>query len=144
MEAYAVALSYAIPGFVLLVVIESIVSRLMGLQVNRSMDTISSLSSGVTNTLKNLMGLSVVIISYGWMEKHLGVFDIKSTFWLYILAFIGLDFAGYWSHRFNHSVNLFWNRHIVHHSSTLYTHSHTVRLTSAAAQARAPAHLSPS
>lgn len=127
MEAYAIALSYAIPGFVLLVIIEYVASRLMGLQVNRSMDTISSLSSGVTNTLKNLMGLSVVIISYGWMERHLGVFDIKSTFWLYVLAFIGLDFAGYWSHRFNHSVNLFWNRHIVHHSSEEFNLSCALR-----------------
>jgi hypothetical protein len=36
---------------------------------------------------------------------------------LYVLAFIGIDFAGYWSHRFNHSINVFWNRHVVHHSS---------------------------
>ena len=115
METYATALSYAIPGFILLVVLESIAGRWMGVQVNRPLDTISSLSSGITNTLKSLMGLSVVILSYEWMVQHLAVFEIQSTVWLYLLAFIGLDFAGYWSHRFNHVVNLFWNRHIIHH-----------------------------
>ncbi len=117
MEAYAKVLSYAIPGFVLLILVESIIGRRMGIQVNRPMDTISSLSSGMTNTLKSIIGLSLVIISYGWMEEQIGLLDIKSTWLVYLLAFIGLDFAGYWSHRFNHMVNVFWNRHIVHHSS---------------------------
>ena len=73
------------------------------------------------------MGLSVVIISYEWMVQYLAVFDIQSTLWLYVLAFIGLDFAGYWSHRFNHMVNLFWNRHIIHHSSEEYNLSCALR-----------------
>ncbi|MEZ4979307.1 MAG: sterol desaturase family protein, partial [Chitinophagales bacterium] len=30
------------------------------------------------------------------------------------------DFAGYWIHRFEHMVNYFWNRHMVHHSSEEY------------------------
>jgi hypothetical protein len=51
------------------------------------------------------------------MESHLGLFEIKSNVWLYVLAFIGLDFAGYWSHRWSHEINVFWNRHIIHHSS---------------------------
>jgi len=127
MEAYAAVLTYAIPGFVVLIILESLAARYKGIQVNRSMDTISSLSSGMTNTLKNLMGLSVIIISYGLMESHIGFFDIKSTPLLYIIAFIGLDFAGYWSHRFNHSINIFWNRHIVHHSSEEFNLSCALR-----------------
>ena len=117
MEAYAQALTYGIPFFVILIIIESIAARLMGRQVNRPMDTISSLSSGMTNTLFSFMGLTVVILSYEWMVSHLAMMEIKSTLWLYVLAFIGHDFAGYWSHRFNHVVNIFWNRHIIHHSS---------------------------
>jgi sterol desaturase/sphingolipid hydroxylase (fatty acid hydroxylase superfamily) len=117
MEAYAAALTYAIPGFVLLIIIEAIAAYVMGKKINRAMDVISSLSSGVTNTIQNILGLFVIIISYEWMEGKLGIFDIQSTVWLYILAFIGIDFASYWSHRWNHEVNLFWNRHIVHHSS---------------------------
>lgn len=127
MEAYAIALTYAIPGFMILVIIEAIAARMMGESVNRSMDTISSLSSGMTNTLKNLLGLSVVLVTYGWMETRFGLFDIQSTFWLYVIAFIGTDFASYWSHRFNHSINIFWNRHIVHHSSEEFNLSCALR-----------------
>ncbi|GJM31629.1 MAG: sterol desaturase [Saprospiraceae bacterium] len=127
METYAIALSYAIPGFIVLVAIESLLSRWMGMRVNEHMDTISSLSSGVTNTLKSLMGLTVVIISYEWMVGQFAVFNIQSSVALYVLAFIGLDFAGYWSHRFNHVVNLFWNRHIIHHSSEEFNLSCALR-----------------
>ena len=28
-----------------------------------------------------------------------------------------LDFAGYWVHRWSHHINIFWNLHIIHHSS---------------------------
>lgn len=127
MEAYATALTYAIPGFILLIVIEVIYAKIKGEDVYKGMDTISSLSSGMTNTLKSLIGLSVVIISYAWMVEHIAIFEIKSTFWLYILAFIGIDFVGYWSHRFNHVINVFWNRHIVHHSSEEFNLSCALR-----------------
>ncbi len=129
METYATVLSYAIPGFIGLIILESIAARLMGLNINKGMDTISSLSSGMTNTMKSLLGLSVVILSYGWMVEHFAIFEIKSTVWVYILAFIGLDFAGYWSHRFNHKINVFWNRHVVHHSSEEFNLSCALRQT---------------
>ena len=129
METYANVLSYAIPGFIGLIILESIVGKFMGIKVNRPMDTISSLSSGMTNTLKSLMGLSVAILTYSWMVKHLALFEIKSTPWLYLLAFIGHDFAGYWSHRWNHEINVFWNRHIVHHSSEEFNLSCALRQT---------------
>ena len=127
METYAQALSYAIPGFTILILIEYIASRWMKKEVNRGMDTISSLSSGMTNTLKNIMGLSVVILSYQWMHTHFALFDMEAHWWVFIVAFVGIDFAAYWSHRFNHKVNLFWNRHIVHHSSEEFNLSCALR-----------------
>jgi sterol desaturase/sphingolipid hydroxylase (fatty acid hydroxylase superfamily) len=99
----------------------------MGRSVNKGMDVISSLSSGMTNTLKSLLGLSIVILSYDWMVSNWAIFEIKSTLWLYIVAFTCIDFASYWSHRFNHVVNLFWNRHIVHHSSEEFNLSCALR-----------------
>ena len=72
METYATVLTYAIPGFIGLIIVESIAARMMGVQINKGMDTISSLSSGMTNTMKSLLGLSVVILSYEWMVEHWG------------------------------------------------------------------------
>ncbi|MEE9372939.1 MAG: sterol desaturase family protein, partial [Saprospiraceae bacterium] len=96
---------------------EYFASRIMGKPVNRAMDTISSLSSGMTNTLKDMLGLSVVIISYAWVVENFAFFDIPTSGWLFALAFVMIDFAAYWGHRWSHEINVFWNRHIVHHSS---------------------------
>jgi len=117
MEEYAQILNYAIPFFVLLILIEEFAGRIMHFKVNRIFDTISSLSSGITNVIKDVLGLSIVIISYGWLVSKLAVFHIEATWLLYVLAFIGIDFSGYWVHRWCHEVNVFWNRHIIHHSS---------------------------
>lgn len=117
MEAYVAVLNYAIPVFFALLLFELAVAKYQGARVIRGMDTLSSLSSGLTNAIKDVLGLTVVVVSYGWFVERVALFDIESTVMAYVLAFIGLDFAGYWVHRLSHRVNYFWNRHIVHHSS---------------------------
>lgn len=117
MESYAAVLNYAIPFFMALLLLEAGIAWWKGEKVIRSMDTLSSLSSGLTNVIKDVLGLTVVVVSYDWLAGEIGLFEIKSTWLVYTLAFIGLDFAGYWVHRLSHSVNYFWNRHIIHHSS---------------------------
>ncbi|MEL6943446.1 MAG: sterol desaturase family protein, partial [Bacteroidota bacterium] len=98
-----------------------------GRKINRGMDTISSLSSGMTNTIKDILGLSIVILSYEWMVNHWAIFEIEANWWVFLVTFILMDLAAYWSHRFNHTINLFWNRHIVHHSSEEFNLSCALR-----------------
>jgi alkylglycerol monooxygenase len=117
MEAYVQALNYAIPFFVLLILMEIVVANRMKANVVRSMDTLASLSSGLSNVIKDVLGLTIIIISYAWLVDKIAILEIKSTVLVYVLAFIGKDFAGYWVHRIAHQVNYFWNHHIVHHSS---------------------------
>ncbi len=127
MQEYARILNYAIPFFLVLIAIEYVFSLLMHKQVNRLFDTISSLSSGITNVIKDVLGLSIVIISYSWLVDHLAIYHIQSTVLTYILAFVGIDFAGYWIHRWSHEINVFWNRHIIHHSSEEFNLSCALR-----------------
>ena len=127
MEIYAKVLNYAIPFFLILIAIEWIISYQRGVKINRQLDVISSLSSGMTNTIRDVLGLSVVIISYEWLFNHFAIWHIESTWLSVILAFIGLDFVGYWSHRWEHVINIFWNRHIVHHSSEEFNLSCALR-----------------
>lgn len=117
MQEYAQILNYAIPFFLVLILIEYTADQFMHVGVNRLFDTISSLSSGITNVIKDVLGLLIVIVSYQWFYDHFALFHIESDVALYILAFIGIDFAGYWIHRWSHEINVFWNRHIIHHSS---------------------------
>lgn len=78
---------------------------------------IASLSSGITNVTKDVLGLSIAVISYGWLYEKLSLFHMEATWLLYVIAFFALDFAGYWTHRIAHEYNIFWNNHIIHHSS---------------------------
>jgi len=117
MEAYANALLIAIPAFMVLMLTELIYGYATSKQTYVFMDTISSLSSGLTNILKDTLGLVVILISYPWLSQQLAITQIESDLWLYLAAFICIDFASYWSHRLNHKINFFWNQHIIHHSS---------------------------
>ena len=113
-------LKIAMIFFFVMIVLEWLICYLLKKKYISLFDTISGISSGMTNNIKSIFKLSVVIISYQWMVEHFAVFDIESTAWLYVVAFIGTDFAYYWTHRWNHEINLLWNRHIIHHSSEEY------------------------
>lgn len=117
METYGKILLIAMPAFLLLVLFEKWYGWRKGFDTVRGMDMISSLSSGVTNVTKDVLGIGISIITYEWMVKHLAIFHIQSTIGTYLVAFIALDFSGYWVHRLDHKINIFWNAHIVHHSS---------------------------
>ncbi|MBK8699993.1 MAG: sterol desaturase family protein [Saprospiraceae bacterium] len=117
MTEYANVLSITIPIFLFLMFLEWMWSIFRGKKVMFAFDTISSVSSGISNVIKDILGLAVIIVSYRWMFDNLALGSFKSTGLLYFIAFVVLDFAGYWSHRFEHTINIFWNRHIIHHSS---------------------------
>ena len=117
MEKYGEILVFAMPIFLLLVLLEALYGHLKGEQTVRNMDMISSLSSGVTNAVKDVMQISVTIISYDWLLAHFAVFEIQSSVVLFCILFIVMDFQGYWVHRWSHKINIFWNKHAIHHSS---------------------------
>lgn len=114
---YGKILLIAMPAFLLLVLFEKYWGWRKGHDTVRNMDMISSLSSGVTNVTKDVVGLSLVVLSYPFFLQHLALTSVPNTILVYVIAFFALDFAGYWVHRLQHVVNFFWNGHIVHHSS---------------------------
>lgn len=117
METYAKALLYAIPFFIVLLGIEILYGFFVKNQKYTVMDTVSSISSGFTNILKDSLGLGLVLVSYPYLVKVLAFTEIKVTWLVWLVAFLVIDFAGYWNHRLSHKVNIFWNQHVIHHSS---------------------------
>ena len=117
MEVYAKVLLWVVPLFLVLIIVEIAYGHFTGKQTHTFMDTLSSLSSGMTNILKDILGLVVVIVSYPFLLKKLSIIYLENTISLYFVAFICIDFASYWSHRLNHKINFFWNQHVIHHSS---------------------------
>ena len=120
MDTYGLILLIAMPVFVVLIITEIIAYTVIKKQYNY-IDSVSSLYSGMTNTIKDVLGLTIVVISYEFLLKNLSIIHWKNTnAFTYILAFLILDFGGYWYHRISHTVNYFWNLHIIHHSSEEY------------------------
>ena len=117
METYGKILLIAMPAFLFLVLFEKWYGWYKGRDTVRNMDMVSSLSSGITNVTKDVLGLTLTILGYTWLVNHIAIFHIKATWLIYIVAFVVLDFAGYWVHRWSHHINIFWNLHIIHHSS---------------------------
>jgi alkylglycerol monooxygenase len=117
METYGKILMVASPAFLLLVLGEKLYAWYFKKQPFRNMDMLSSLSSGYTNSIKDVLKIGTAILTYEWLVDHVGIFKIESTLIVTIIAFVALDFAGYWGHRLNHQINFLWNQHLIHHSS---------------------------
>lgn len=118
MNSYGNMLLIAMPGFIILILLEALWGKLRHNDNMPLIDTLSSLTSGMTNILKSTLGLTVVIVTYEWLLPHLQLVQwATGSIWPYIITFIFLDFSGYWVHRLQHKVNYFWGHHVVHHSS---------------------------
>jgi sterol desaturase/sphingolipid hydroxylase (fatty acid hydroxylase superfamily) len=117
METYGKILLIAMPAFLALVLFEKWYGWRKGFDTVRHMDMVSSLSSGITNVTKSVLELTIAIAIYPLMYKYLALTKIDNTIIVYILTFIIIDFNGYWVHRWSHKINLFWNLHVIHHSS---------------------------
>ena len=117
MEYYAEVLLIAIPGFFILLIFEGLYGHFKKNQTLKFMDTLSSLCSGITNILKDSLGIIFIIISYPYLLDFMSISEIEASISSYIIAFICIDFASYWGHRLSHKVNIFWNKHVIHHSS---------------------------
>ena len=127
MKEYAAVLVIAMPLFLALILIEKLYGYFKGEDTAPIMDSVSSISSGIINSLKDVLGLSVTLLSYEWMSQHLALFQQEITITSIIIAFIAIDFYGYWSHRLAHQINFFWNKHAIHHSSEEFNLSCALR-----------------
>lgn len=117
METYGRILIFAMPAFLLLVLFEKWYGWRKGFDTVQNMDMASSLSSGITNVTKDVLGVSITILAYEWLVNKVALVELKASWITFIIAFIALDFAGYWVHRLSHEINFFWNKHLIHHSS---------------------------
>lgn len=111
---------YAVPFFFLLIFIELLLEKNKGTDYYRVNDSINSLTAGVlsrmTGIVKQLFPLTIYVVVY----EQLVMFQMESSWWMWVTAFILYDFCYYWKHRLGHEMNIFWAAHVVHHSSEEY------------------------
>jgi sterol desaturase/sphingolipid hydroxylase (fatty acid hydroxylase superfamily) len=128
-------LYYAIPFFVLLLVLEYLAFRharadrdgeLVGFD---GRDTRTSLTMGAGNVVIN------AVWKFAVLGLYIAVYELTplrldpGDWWVWVLLFFADDFTYYWYHRISHESRFFWASHVVHHSSQHYNLSTALRQT---------------
>jgi sterol desaturase/sphingolipid hydroxylase (fatty acid hydroxylase superfamily) len=124
------AVLYAVPAFLLLIIIEAVSYRFLPDDEERGYelrDTTTSLS----------MGLGSQIIGFPWKLLTVGIYAAlwvvapvhlsPGDWWTWVIVFFADDVAYYWFHRLHHEVRVLWASHVVHHSSVYYNLSTALR-----------------
>lgn len=119
---------YAIPGFLLLLLAESVADAIMRRDLYEIRDTTASLTMGVGNVIINLFVKAVIFAFFTWLARF-AVFHVPFTWWGWTLGFFADEFSYYWFHRTSHECRFFWASHVVHHSSQRYNLGTALRQT---------------
>jgi len=119
---------YAVPAFVLLILLEMALWRLRGSARFETRDAAASLAMGLGNTVAGATLGFVALGAYQWVHRF-ALFDLGYAWWAFVLCFALEDMAYYWFHRTSHERRWFWASHVVHHSSQHYNLTTALRQT---------------
>ena len=118
----------AIPGFVVLVLVEMLIAKRRDATRYCPRDTLTSLLLGLGRTVAGVLAGGAVFALATWVHGF-RLFDIGWAWYWFVVAFVLDDLAYYVFHRSAHRVRLFWASHVVHHSSQHYNLSTALRQT---------------
>ena len=120
--------TYAIPGFIFLILIEMIWAKRRAPDKYEPRDTLVSLAMGTGSTAAGLLTAALIASLTVWLYQF-RVLEIGWQWWAWIACFVLDDLAYYWFHRFAHRVRWMWASHVNHHSSQHYNLSTALRQT---------------
>lgn len=120
---------YAIPFFLVSVIMEAIVIRKKWPSNFNIKDTFASLTMGIGNIIVNLASKLIAVFVISFLYENYRIMDIPFSWWAWLLILIADDFCYYWAHRIGHKCRFFWASHVVHHSSQKYNLSTALRQT---------------
>ncbi|OIQ29077.1 MAG: C-5 sterol desaturase [Bacteroidetes bacterium MedPE-SWsnd-G2] len=120
---------FAIPFFVLSILLEVYLST-KGKEVKYTLkDALSSISMGLGNVFLGFISKGIVLFVFFLIYDNFRIFTIPISWWSFTLLLFLDDFSYYWFHRISHKCRLFWASHVVHHSSQHYNLSTALRQT---------------
>jgi len=119
---------YAIPFFILTVIIEVILTVKVKLEKYDFKDSSTSILMGLGNVFLGIIAKAMVLGIFLFLYKY-RIFTISFAWWSWILLLFVEDLTYYWFHRISHESRIFWASHVVHHSSKKYNLSTALRQT---------------
>ena len=120
--------SLAVPGFVLLIIIEMLIARRVDRSRYEPRDTLTSMMLGFGSTIAGLL-TGGIVVALAVAISSIAPFHIGWVWWAWPICFVLDDLAYYWFHRTAHRVRWFWASHVIHHSSQHYNLSTALRQT---------------
>ncbi|MFM7272621.1 MAG: sterol desaturase family protein, partial [Gammaproteobacteria bacterium] len=121
---------YAVPFFLLAILVEYLYGRSRGHDTYRLNDSINSLSLGVLSTSTKLLGLNIGGVVFA-SASTLAPFALDpASPWTWLAALLLYDFCYYWFHRISHERTLLWASHVAHHQSEEFNLTTALRQTS--------------
>ncbi|MFI5911441.1 sterol desaturase family protein [Dactylosporangium sp. NPDC051541] len=124
------AVLYAVPAFLLLIIIEAVSYRFLPDDEERGYevrDTATSLSMGLGSQIIGVPWKLVVAVAFAGLYVLTPLKLDPASPWTWLIVFFADDFAYYWFHRLHHEVRVFWAGHVVHHSSVFFNLSTALR-----------------
>ncbi|WP_307787214.1 MULTISPECIES: sterol desaturase family protein [Streptomyces] len=121
---------YAIPAFVLLVVVEALSYRFLPDDDERGYelrDTVTSMSMGAGSQVVAVPWKAATILLYAVLFTAAPWHLSPASGWTWVLLFFADDLAYYAFHRAHHRVRVLWASHVVHHSSVRFNLSTALR-----------------
>ncbi|WP_178988390.1 sterol desaturase family protein [Winogradskyella schleiferi] len=120
---------YAIPFFILAMLLELYVTAKQHIKTYETKDAFSSIAMGLGNVFLGFASKALVLLIFFWLYDNFRLFTIPIAWWSFVILFFLDDFSYYWFHRVSHECRLFWASHVVHHSSQHYNLSTALRQT---------------
>ena len=121
---------YAVPFFLLAILIELAYGIIKKNNTYRLNDAISSLFMGSLRTANKVIIISIGGYVFYLIETHNSLWRMDGNSPLvWIFAFVVYDFFYYWFHRMSHERQIFWASHVAHHQSEDYNLSTALRQT---------------
>ncbi|CAM5300118.1 C-5 sterol desaturase [Streptomyces xanthochromogenes] len=121
--------TWSIPAFVLLTVIEIILVR-------RHPDDEDAGYEAKDAATSVSMGLGSLFFGFLWKFQDVAIYSVvyeltplrvPLLWWTLPLMLIAQDFLSYWSHRSHHVIRILWACHVVHHSSRKFNLTTSLR-----------------
>lgn len=111
---------YAIPVFLLSILLEVVWDFLFQKKYYRLNDSLADLGCGIVEQITHIFTRVFILYNYHAVYEYLAVTSIEVNWLSWIVLFFAVDFCYYLFHRTAHRVNIVWATHIVHHSSEEY------------------------
>ena len=127
----SVIITFAIPAFFVLIIIEYFYGLYVGKNTYRLNDTVTSIAIGMISRFPVMLNLGVQSVIFVYISSYLNLelLSVKNPF-TWIIAFLLYDLSYYWMHRMHHEIKILWATHSVHHHGEDFNLATALRQTS--------------